>query len=134
MPYPGYTPTTVACTDEFEPDNYPWLANPIAVNGPPQSHTFSTPNDYDWVTFNTVGGTTYLMQTANLTGGAQTDLLLTDANGVLITRANHGSDGTASITWTAPQNGAVKLLILPPLGSPYGCSVAYTIQVTTVGP
>lgn len=122
------------CADAYEPDNYSFAAQPITVNGPPQNHTFSTPGDRDWVTFSAIGGTTYVMQTSNLTSSAQTDLLLQNSAGALITRATHGADGSASITWTAPENGAVKLLIQDPLGAPYGCAISYSIQVTTTSP
>jgi len=130
LPYPIDTPT-VPCTDAYEPDNYSFMAQPIVVNAAAQSHTFSTPGDHDWVTFNAIGGTTYVMQTSNLTGGAQTDLLLQGPTGALITRATHGANGSASLTWTAAENGAVKLLVQDPLGAPYGCAVGYNVQVTT---
>ena len=133
LPYPP-VPPTLECPDAFEPDNYPWQATTVVVNGAPQSHTFDRAQDTDWVTFNAITGTTYLMKTANPTNGAQTELLLYNSAGALLAGAIPNGDGTASITWTAPQNDGVKLRIHSPQWAPFGCGVSYTIQVTTVSP
>ncbi len=48
--------------DAYEPDNTCAQARPIPTDGSIQAHTFHTPGDADWASFQGIAGTTYLIE------------------------------------------------------------------------
>ncbi len=68
------------CADEFEPDDAPGEANPIAVNGGKQERTFHEAGDEDWVKFWAHAGNRYTIGTSGLDVGNDTYVCLYDAD------------------------------------------------------
>jgi hypothetical protein len=60
--------------DDYESDDTCDQAKPIQINGGAQAHTFHQQGDTDWVWFDAVAGTTYIVQTANTEANADTSL------------------------------------------------------------
>ncbi len=67
--------------DFYEIDDNYTLANWITTDNVPQHHTFNPVNDSDWFKFNTTAHNEYTIETYNLSGGADTMLLLYDSDG-----------------------------------------------------
>jgi hypothetical protein len=73
----GSVPT---CTDGFEPDNSAAQARSVGL-GAVTSHVFCTGGDQDWIKVALTAGTTYQLETLNLSAAADTQLFLYDRDG-----------------------------------------------------
>ncbi len=87
--------------DSFEPDNTMSAAKPITVNGATQTHTFHVPGDQDWVYFDAVAGTAYVIETLNLASGNDTVLELYNSGGTLLAYNDDYSGLASRIGYTA---------------------------------
>ncbi len=89
--------------------------------------------DEDWVYFNATGGTTYLIETRNLTGGADTLISVHDNCGApLATDDNSGTGQGSLLQYTPPADTALDIRIVDP-GNNYGPGKGYDISVTEAG-
>ena len=97
-------------SDAFEPDNRAAQAQPITPDAPPQSHTFHSGGDADWVRFSAVAGQTYAITTSDLELNADTVLTLfaSDSTTVIATNDDRSYRILASrIVWTATSSTTV---------------------------
>ncbi|MDQ6695022.1 MAG: pre-peptidase C-terminal domain-containing protein [Chloroflexota bacterium] len=74
------TPTVIACSDPYEPDNTVDTARPIQLNTE-QIHTLCPVGDVDWVTFSASAGKIYTLFTKDLAGSVDTVITLYDSTG-----------------------------------------------------
>ncbi|NJN68737.1 MAG: hypothetical protein HC884_19560, partial [Chloroflexaceae bacterium] len=74
IPTPRPTPVP-GSEDDYEPDNTCAQAKHILADGIVQHHTFHEQADVDWIRFDAVAGTTYLIE-ARIPPGASTDIIL----------------------------------------------------------
>ncbi|MEA3343572.1 MAG: S8 family serine peptidase [archaeon] len=95
--------------DSYEPDNNYTLANWIATDGVPQSHTFAPAGDTDWIRFNATENAKYIIQTSALGNGADTIITLYEQNGTTNITENDDIEPTvirrSKIIWTAAGTG-----------------------------
>lgn len=126
--------------DPYEPDNYFTESTSISPNGSSQRHTFHIPGDEDWVKFETQTGYEYVIETANLQGGADTYIglfwdHLHDGHADLITTDDDSGEGLASrIVWTASRNDTHYVKVRDYNPGSGGTDVAYDIWVTSTAP
>jgi len=124
--------------DEYEPDDSPAEAGPIAVNGEAQTHNFHVAGDNDWVRFTASAGVEYVIETGNLGGLSDTYLYLYDADGrTEIAHDDDSGDGFASrVTWTAMTGGAYYVRVRHWSSGAGGTGTDYELSVTgaEVGP
>lgn len=118
---PTVTPTaTVECTfepDSYEPDDTQSQAGDLAVNAPPQGHTFHVASDVDWFRLTGItAGRSYGVTTSQLTGGADTYIILYDRN-YNIVRTNDDIDTDRCAT--EPQACASSIRWIPTYTGPY---------------
>ncbi|MFP4440113.1 MAG: C1 family peptidase [Chloroflexaceae bacterium] len=91
------TNVCITCVDAYEPDNMPAEANTFTLNNP-QTHALCVTGDQDWVSFTATAGTTYRIETSNLTTGTDTYLELYAGDGsTQITFDDDGGAGVASL-------------------------------------
>ncbi len=81
------------------------------ASGLEKHHTFYPAGDVDYVAFTATAGRTYVLETVNLTCGADTvlDLLAADGVTVLATNDDHGDAKGSRIVWTASSGGKFYL-------------------------
>ncbi len=126
--------------DQYEADNVFTQAKSIGTDGSTQTHTIHLPGDEDWVKFETQIGYRYVIETANLQGGADTFIGLfwdenNDNHADLIVSDDNGAGGLASrIDWTATRTGTHYVKIRDTSPSRGGTAVAYNIRVTVSAP
>ena len=152
----GYTyslevTSTVPCVDGYEEDDTPQDAEPITVDGDPQSHNFHVPcvhegeraaDEVDWVWFEAIEGGTYTIKTSSL-GGSNDTVLELYSVGILYNEeleplaANDDYDADdllpSKIVWEVPEGegGRYYVKVLPFDDRHGGCDVSYDLQVTT---
>ncbi|WP_322495786.1 M4 family metallopeptidase [Chloroflexus sp.] len=121
-----------ATPDSYEPDNGSATAKPITVNGSAQSHNFHVAGDQDWVTFNAVGGNTYIIQTSGLQSNADTVLALFGNNGTLLLAQNDDYGGTfaSRISWLATASGPLHVRVTH-FANRGGVNTGYNLTVTS---
>jgi len=119
--------------DSYEPDNSPAAAKPITVDGTAQSHNFHVAGDQDWVTFNAVGGRTYIIRTSNLQSSADTVLALFGSNGTSLLTQNDDYGGTraSQITWRVTTSGPLYVRVTH-FYNRGGVNNGYDLSVTEV--
>ncbi|MEM7129847.1 MAG: trypsin-like serine protease [Chloroflexota bacterium] len=120
--------------DLYEPDNQLSDAEPITTDGTPQSHTFHTQSDQDWLSFPTVPNTEYILETGNLLGGADTVMALYNSDGLWLASNDDGGSGYASrIQWTTSMSETLYIRILE-YASRFGSSdFGYDVSVSVTG-
>jgi hypothetical protein len=124
--------------DAFEPDNGALDARAITTNGAPQSHSFcagadlGAVGDQDWVRFDTLGGATYLIQTANLGPQSDTILEVYDRNMVtlLTTNDDAGLGQASTINFVAPSSATYYVRVKHFNASQTGDGTEYHLAVT----
>ncbi len=127
--YATGTEICLASADAYENDETYNAASLIALQGT-QIHNIDRPGDIDWIRFETQGGITYTLQTANLDTSADTYLYLYDTDGATLLLSNDDYNGTLAsyIEWTAPATGTYYVLVKhwnPNVG---GCGTTYTFR------
>lgn len=126
---------TAPQTDEFEPDNSATAATPVTVNDEPQTHDFHAVGDEDWISFATVSGMDYIIETSNLGPNSDTVLELFNASGMQLTTDDDSGTGNASrIMWRATSNGMLFSKTRNFTPSVSGTGTSYAIQVTNSAP
>ncbi len=124
-----------ALGDQYEPDNIPSNASTIATDGTPQTHNIHVAGDYDEIRFDTVPGTTYIVETFNLGNSADTYLELFGddvASTPLLTDDDGGSELLASrVEFTAMNAGPYYARVRHYSPNAFGDDTLYDIRVTT---
>jgi hypothetical protein len=77
------------------------------LSGQEKHHTYYPENDVDFVAFNAIAGKSYLIETLNLSNGADTSIDLLDPNGSTILTSNDDSENSKAsrLQWKAPSSG-----------------------------
>jgi hypothetical protein len=124
--------TAVPYADDYEPDDACSDAKPIAVNGAAQAHTFHQYADADWVWFNVISGTTYIIQTANPQLNADTTLELRPSCPQPPLGIDDNALGRdAHLTWRATFSGIVYAKAANHAPLVYGADTGYGLSVHT---
>jgi hypothetical protein len=118
--------------DAFEPDDDFASARAIAVDGAPQTHTFHTSTDVDFVYFEAEEGQKFVMETGDLQGECDTVLSLYDQSGTELAYDDDAGEEALSsrIEWTAESAGTYYVKISDFRGRA-GPEVSYQISVVT---
>lgn len=98
--------------DEYEPDDTTAEASEIQV-GEVQGHNVHVEGDHDWLWFEAVQGTTYLIETSNLGHGLDTIIFLYDDNGQELAQDDDGGEEARAsrITWSAERTDTFYVLV-----------------------
>ena len=124
--------TQVPYADDYEPDDTCAQARPIGVNGAAQAHTFHQQADADWVWFDVISGTTYIVQTANTQANADTTLeLYRDCPKPPLAGDDNAFGREARITWRAAFSGPVRVRVANHNPAVYGADTGYDLSVRT---
>lgn len=131
---------TAGAGDAYEVDDDCTSAKPLTTDGLPQTHTFHTQGDADWLRFPVRANTSYLIE-GDVPGASAVDLILS-----LYTRCNSGATTTQDynfspnvrLAFTATQSADYYLKLVNNKADRYGDDMAYQIAVralttTTVG-
>jgi len=99
----------------------------------PQAHNFDRLNDVDWVKFEAVAGTDYLISTDELDVNADTYLALYAPDGTTLLEVNDDYIGTlgSRIFWTAPDNGVYYLKVRHWNSYRAGCGTSYSLSLAS---
>jgi len=120
--------------DSYEPDDTQDQAGQIEV-GRYQSHNLHVTGDHDWISFQAVEGTTYVIETLDLAGRIDTVIYLYDADGQELTSDDDGADEplASRLSWTADEDGALYVMIRDLGDSVAGPGTEYRISVREEG-
>lgn len=114
--------------DDYEPDAPCSEARPIAANGAAQAHTFHQVGDEDWVWFDAIANTTYIIQTMNVQANADTRLALYADCGQPSLATDENVDGPeAHLTWHAPFTGTAYIMASNQPASTFGVGTEYDL-------
>ena len=104
----------------------------MAVNGAPQTHTFHTSTDEDFVYFVAQEGREYVIETAALQGGCDTVLFLYDEEGAeLAYDDDAGEDPLSSrLEWIAESSGTYYVKVRDFRGRA-GPEVSYLLSIVS---
>ena len=101
--------TLTGCTpDGAESDDTAATAKLVLTTGVTQTHITCPAGDEDWIKFQAISGTTYLLETSNLGLAADTELFLYGSDGTTLLADNddYAIDLLASrLIWRAPGSG-----------------------------
>jgi len=119
--------------DAYEPDDSVAQARWITVDAEPQPHNLHTAGDEDWVRFEAVSGTRYLLTTADLGSQCDTVLDLFEADGATqVAHNDDGGDGWASrIAWQAPDSATYVARVTHRVPTLYGAYTDYHLGIAT---
>jgi hypothetical protein len=98
--------------DEYEPDDTMSEAQEIEV-GEVQTHSIHVAGDNDWLSFQAVAGTTYLIETSNLGQEVDTIIFLYDEDGEELAQDDDGAEEprASRITWVAEEDSALYVMM-----------------------
>jgi hypothetical protein len=98
--------------DEYEPDDTMSEAREIEI-GEVQSHNIHLEGDHDWLSFQSVEGTAYVIETSNLGQEVDTIIFIYDEGGAELTQDDDGAEEPRAslVTWTADENGTLYVMI-----------------------
>ncbi len=133
------------CTDQYEPDDDPAMANPIATDGTAQHHNLDhaasggQPADRDWISFTLQAGTSLWITTSNLGGGADTVIflydsrILTDSNAPLLDANDDCGQalGPSCIYSSSVALAGTYYLMIKDIFGNGGCDYTYDVAVLT---
>jgi hypothetical protein len=116
--------------DDYEPDAPCSAARPIAANGAAQTHTFHQAGDEDWVWFDAIANTTYIIQTTNVQANADTRLTLYGDCGQPALATDENAYGPeALLTWPAPFTGPAYVMASNQPASTFGIGTEYALVI-----
>lgn len=121
------------CTeDALEPDNIQSNAQPVRIDGRPQTRNSCPAGDKDWMRFDAEEGRTYTVETVALAGQADTTLCRYDANGVQLECDHDRGAGLGSrLTYRSAAAGTYYFAIEQVDSEIAGAAAQYAIQVIT---
>jgi hypothetical protein len=134
----GYTITISEGTpydaDEYEPDDTQDQASTIEVNSY-QVHDLHVTGDHDWVCFQAVSGTNYVVETFNLGDWIDTYIALYDVEGSLLAENDDGGEEPLSslLVWKAVENGELCVMAGDLADARGGPGTEYMIAVQEEG-
>ena len=133
---PTATPTPSPDGDAYEPDDTCAQASALATDGTVQQHTFHQQADEDWAHFTVVSGTTYVLQAASTSPGADLELELHGACGQppLPPDDEDTFGHDARLIFTAPSNGTYYVKVLNYDPAVHGPDVTYELSVRAQSP
>ncbi len=116
--------------DGYEPDGTCGQATPIIL-GAPQTHTFDPAGDVDWFRLAMTAGKTYIVQSGELQGGADTIVQLYAGDCIVLLAENDDYEGNlwSRVEWQATETGAFYLRVRNYDPSAGGDEVRYTLGV-----
>jgi hypothetical protein len=119
-------------SDAYEPDNSCQQAGQILTDGTPQYRTIHSVNDEDWVTFQAVAGTTYVVEAAT-PDDSDADMDL-EIYGACSGETQEGQDNSfgpdVSVAFIAPSSGPIYLRLRDEAGAvAAGRSASYYLTV-----
>jgi hypothetical protein len=114
--------------DPYEPDDTMDSAAPINISEI-QHHNFHQAGDVDWIKFYATVGTTYIIETFNLSANSDTYIYLYDSNGNLIAENDDYSGLASRIEWTCQQDGYYYVKIRHFDNNAYGYNTDYWIWI-----
>ena len=123
--------TFAVVPDQYEVDDTYAGAQVIVVNDPsPQSHSFHSAGDEDWVKFYAVKNGWYTIKAAQPTIISDPIIQIYGSNGttLLKTRNNAGSGVEESLSWQCPATG-MYYVRMTNSSSHYGANVRYKLRV-----
>jgi len=118
--------------DAYENDDTFNLATSITPGIGWQTHNFHADADQDWLQFSGVASATYVLETHNTGGHADTVLTVYDSDGTTVLAANDDApdDWPASwLRWTAPHTGTFYAQVTHWDPYAYGCTTTYTLRI-----
>ncbi len=120
--------------DAYEPDDSQEGAGEIQV-GVPQRHNLHVTGDHDWMCFQAVGGTDYVIETFNLGDRIDTYLALYDAAGELLTEDDDsgGEELASLVQWGSTENETLWLLVQDLRDEAAGPGTDYSVSVLEEG-
>ena len=104
--------TSLLRPDDYEPADTMAEAGEIEV-GEVEIRSIHVEGDHDWLSFEAIRGTTYLIETSNLGMEVDTVILLYDENGQELAQDDDGADEprASRIMWRAEETGTVHILV-----------------------
>lgn len=122
--------SSVPGADPFEPDENFASASPLETTGTPQTHTFHTSTDVDFVSFLAEEGVLYRIETWNLEDDCDTVVFLYDRGGAELDYDDDagGKVLNSLLEWAAPSAGTYYLKIRDFRGHA-GPEVSYQIRI-----
>ena len=132
IPTPTQTPEA-GVGDAFETDDGCAVAQAVATDGRLQQHTFHKQADQDWVRFEAISGTTYVVQ-GQVGPGSSADLTLEAYEGctALPQAQNYAYSTGVRMELTARQDGAMFLKWTNAEAGVFGSAVRYNLNVTAI--
>jgi len=125
------TPPPAISGDSYEPDNSCSQARSISTSGIVQQHSFHAYADTDWITFNAVSGSTYLIQ-GQVPPESAADLsaeLYATCTGELLAEQDHTFAAGFSLEFTPAVDGPLYLRIVHHDPSVFGENTEYQLAV-----
>lgn len=117
--------------DAYEPNNTCDTAGAIPTDGTVQAHTFHTADDEDWITFDAISGTEYLVE--GITPPDSVADLTLEIYDSCSSAPGEGQEPTFSpdvrLRFTAPQDGPLYLRVRNSEGAPAGSQATYQLSV-----
>jgi hypothetical protein len=122
------------CPDaSLEPDNSLAQARGVAV-GSKEKHAFCVAGDEDWIFFQANAGSSYRIETLNLTSGTDTILYLYNSNGTQLA-SNDDSGGTlASLIDYAPSTSGNYYVRSIQFGANGSTGFQYDLKISAIAP
>ena len=119
--------------DAYEPDDTCNTASMIPTNGTRQARTFHTITDQDWVYFDAVSGSTYLVEALTpASSGADVSLDVYDTcGGGIVASQAYTYTPDVRLPFTATKTGSFYLFLRQDPSAP-GTDMAYNLSVRTV--
>ncbi|MEM7535329.1 MAG: fibronectin type III domain-containing protein [Chloroflexota bacterium] len=128
------TPPPEADGDAYESDDVCANATEIDNEGSPQTHTFHKRNDFDWVRFNALANTTYIIEVENLGDKADAVIFLYDACEESPDASGSNAFGSSvRMEWDSLKNGRYYIQLRQFDGDFFGEETDYRITVTQDG-
>jgi parallel beta-helix repeat protein len=125
-----HTPTP-APGDPYEPDDACSQARLIPTDGTTQDHTFHRPADPDWIAFEAISGTTYLI-VGQVPADSPADLILElydQCTGLPLVSQDYRFSAGVRVEFQAPATGRFYLRLTNHTPAVYGPHVTYSLFV-----
>lgn len=126
------TGTAATEADAYEPDNSSGEATPLIAGDQPQTHNAHRAEDIDWLSFASLSGQGYVIETSSLGATSDTMITLYEPDGLTqILQDDDSGEGYGSrIAWTAPNDGTRYVAVRQNQATVYGPETHYDISLT----
>jgi len=117
--------------DNYEEDDTCDVANTIATDGTPQTHTFHDGGDEDWIEFTALANKSYIVQTSNV--GTDHDAVLFlygSCDGASLGSEDNAFGQTLRLEWNNTTAGTYYLMLKQHDPAVYGEDTNYDVSVT----